>query len=47
MVMVITSLFPLLRPDDAPVITRHGAFYCSESIGGGLSVDMIVSRQQQ
>ena len=47
MVMVITSLFPLLRPDDALVITRHGAFYCSESIGGGLSVDMIVSRQQQ
>ena len=48
MVSLITTLCPLLCPDDeTPVMIRHRAFYCCETIGVGLSVDMIVSRQQQ
>ena len=33
--------------DETPVMIRHRAFYCCETIGVGLSVAMIVSRQQQ
>ena len=48
MVTLITSLCPLLCPgDETPVMIRHRAFYCCETIGVAPSVDMIVSRQQQ
>ena len=44
MVTLITSLCPLLCPgDETPVMIRHRAFYCCETIGVAPSVDMIVS----